>query len=422
MMQRFVPTACTGYSSTIPHNTKAEEDNQMADLDFILQAVTAANHGESIRSLLQLTKPTQIIVSVAFARTTGLDAIQERLKPLAEKTKFFVGIRNDITSIQAIKQLLALKLDLYAVDTGSRKVIFHPKLYLAANASNAIAIVGSANMTFNGLHNNIEVSTHMALDFAKNPADKTFVDTVVSAFDTMLSEHPKHVFKIKDEKHATLLFEEGRLADETVVIAPTSGSSVKKGERDDLTPMKLVRVNRPHPPKAKTAPAKATGSAKTATVKPVHAPNKPIKGTKYLVWESKPLKERDLNIPKGEKTNPTGSMGFKKGLYDDIDQHTYFFDEVFCKLDWKAAKPGSKKLRATAKFELVIKNISYGTFDLVVAHNTDTTTKSYKQGQFMTQIHWGAVKPLIAREDLLGRNLLLYRKDSTPPEFMIEID
>lgn len=396
----------------VPYSVEVEESNkQMADLDFILQAVTTANHAESIRSLLQLAKPTQIVVSVAFARTTGLDAIQEHLKPLAEKTKFFVGIRNGITSIQAIKQLLALKLDLYAVDTGSRKVIFHPKLYLAANASNAIAIVGSANMTFNGLHNNIEVSTHMALDFAKNPGDKTFVDTVVSAFDTMLAEHPKHVFKIKDEKHAIQLFEEGRLADETVVVAPSSGSSVKKGDRDNLAPMKLVRVNHPYPQKVKAASAKAA-----------LAPAKPIKGTKYLVWESKPLSERDLCIPKGENTNPTGSMGFKKGRYEDIDQRHYFYDEVFNGLAWSPKKPGSKTLRATARFELVIKNISYGVFDLTLSHKTDTESKSYKQNNFMTQIHWGNAKALIGKKDLLDRNLYLYRKDSTPPEFMIEID
>lgn len=394
----------------------------MADLNFILQAVTTANHADSIRTLLELPKPTQIVVSVAFARTSGLEAIQECIQPLAEKTKFFVGIRNDITSIQAIKQLLALKVDLYAVDTGSRQVIFHPKLYLAANASNAIAIVGSANMTFSGLHNNIEVSTRMALDFAKNPADKTFVDTVISAFDTMLAAHPKHVFKIKDERHATQLFEEGRLADETVVIAPTSGSSVRKGDRDDLAPMKLVRVNRPHPPKAKAGPAKAAAPAKATPAKAVPSPSKPIKGTKYLVWESKPLSERDLSIPKGNNTNPTGSMGFKKGLYDDIDQRHYFYDEVFNDLMWTPNKLGSKTLRATAKFELVIKNISYGVFDLILSHKTDTESESYKQSNFMTQIHWGDAKALIGKNDLLDRNLYLYRKDSTPPEFMIEID
>ena len=351
----------------------------MAELNFILQAVTTANHAQAIQTLLKLPKPTQIVVSVAFARTSGLEAIDASIKPVAAKTKFFVGIRNDITSIQAVKQLLALKLDLYAVDTGSRQIIFHPKLYLAANASNAIAIVGSANMTFSGLHNNIEVSTSMALDFAKNPADKTFVDTVVSAFDAMLAAHPKHVFKIRDEKHATQLFEEGRLSDETLVIAPTSGSSVRKGDRDDLAPMKLNRMNRPHPPKTKTVPAKAAVPAKSTSAKAVPPASKPIKGTKYLVWESKPLNERDLSIPKGKNTNPTGSMGFKKGLYDDIDQRHYFYDEVFNDLMWAPNRPSSKTLRATAKFELVIKNISYGVFDLTLSHKTDTESESYKQ-------------------------------------------
>jgi HKD family nuclease len=394
----------------------------MADLNLILQAVTTANHAESIRTLLAVPKPTQIVVSVAFARTTGLKAIQESIKPIAAKTKFFVGIRNDITSIQAIKLLLTLKLDLYAVDTGSRQVIFHPKLYLAANISNAIAIVGSANMTFSGLHNNIEVSTRMTLEFAKNPADKIFVDTVVEAFDAMLAAHPKHVFKIKDEKHATQLFEEGRLADETVVVAPTSSSSVRKGDRDDLAPMKLVRVNRPHPPKAKAAPAKGAVSDKSAPTKPVLAPAKPITGTKYLVWESKPLSERDLNIPRGKNTNATGLMGFKQGLYTNIDHRHYFYDEVFNGLAWKPYAPGSMKRQVTARFELVIKNISYGVFDLLVTHDTNTKSTSYYQGNIMTAVRWGATKPLIARPDLLRRNLYLYRKDSTPPEFMIEID
>lgn len=385
----------------------------MADLNFILQAVTDANHAESIRSLLELPKPTQILVSVAFVRSAGLEAIQDSIKPLAAKTKFFVGIRNDITSIQAIKQLLALGLDLYVVDTGTRHTIFHPKLYLAKSVTNAIAIVGSANMTFGGLHNNIEVSTRMALDLAKNPNDKLFVDAIVDAFNEMLTNHPNHVFKIKDEKHADQLFDEGRLADEAVIIAPSSGSSVRKGDRDELSPMKLVRVNRTRPKTSNTA---------TPVASATNPPAKPIKGTKYLVWESKPLSERDLSIPEGKKTNPTGSMGLKKGLYTSIDQRHYFYDEVFSDLPWVPDSAGSKTLRVTAKFELVIKNVSYGVFDLVLSHKTDKASASYKQSNFMTQLHWGAAKGLIAKKDLLGRNLYLYRKDGTPPEFMIEID
>jgi len=394
----------------------------MADLNFILQAVTKANHAESIRTLLQLPKPAQILVSVAFARTNGLDSIQDSIKPLAAKTKVFVGIRNDITSIQAIRQLLALKLDLYAVDTGSRRTIFHPKLYLAANAANAIAIIGSANMTFGGLHNNIEVSTRMTLDLAGNKADKEFVNNVVSAFDSMQASHPNHVFKIKDEKHAQKLFDEGRLADEEVVVAPATGSRVKKGERDDLSPMKLNKVFPPHSGKPKGTSTKPVASAKAAPAKTTPAPAPVAAGLKYLVWESKPLSERDLCIPTGANTAPTGSMGLKKGLYDHIDQRHYFYDKVFPDLAWKADKPGSKTLRAIATFELVIKNISYGQFDLLLSHKTDKNSATYKQKNFMTQVHWGDAKPLIAKNDLLGRSLYLYRKDTTPPEFMIEID
>jgi len=51
-----------------------------------------------------------------------------------------------------------------------------------------------------------------------------------------------------------------------------------------------------------------------------------------LIWESGKLTERDLNIPKGSNTNPTGSMLFKKGKTEDIDQRHYFRDTVFSAL------------------------------------------------------------------------------------------
>ncbi len=135
----------------------------MAELDFILQAVTTANHSDSIKNLL-LPNPNHILISVAFVREPGLEALEASITPHADKTKFFVGIRNDITSIQAIKRLLAMNVEVYVVDTGSRNTIFHPKLYYAGNEENAIVIIGSANLTFGGLHNNIEASTFIRLD------------------------------------------------------------------------------------------------------------------------------------------------------------------------------------------------------------------------------------------------------------------
>jgi HKD family nuclease len=395
----------------------------MAELDFILQAVTTSNHAEAIRALLGIPKPTQVLVSVGFVRESGLDAVEAAIKPLAAQVKFFVGIRNDITSIQAIKRLLAMKIELYAVDTGSRTTIFHPKLYFAASAKQAAVIVGSANLTFGGLHNNIEVSTLMKLDLTNAP-DKKFADLATNAFSEMLKKHPQHVFLIKDEKHADELFDSGRLADENVIPAPCPSSGVKKGERDDLPPMKLNRVSRPRVkisiPKPRV-PSKRPVPA-TASTRPTQPVFSALPVTKYLVWKSKALKERDLNIPTGAGTNPTGSMGLKKGALENIDHRHYFREEVFADLVWIPDAPPSKKERAQANVELVIKNLNYGVFTLKLSHKTDTESVTYKQRNFMTQIHWGDAKEHVAKRDLLGRILYLYRKDTTPPEFMIEID
>jgi len=391
----------------------------MAELDFILQAVTTANHAASIRELLRLPNPTQAVMSVAFAKEAGLEAVEAAIKPLAAKAKFFVGIRNGITSIQAVKRLLAMKVELYAVDTGSRHILFHPKLYFAANANQAAVIIGSANLTFGGLHNNIELSARVKLDFA-NAADNKFSDDVTNAFAEMLKKHPEHVFLVKDEKHADELFESGRLADETLIPAPSTISGVKKGERDNLPRMKLTRVVRP---RIKSAVAKPVAPLKPA-IAPAAATRvaRPLSVAKYLVWESRPLAERDLNIPSGAGTHATGSMGLKKGALANIDQRHYFRDQVFAHLRWTPDPPPKKWERAQAKFELVVKNLNYGLFALKLSHFTDKKSESYRQNNFMTHLHWGDAKKHVAKRDLLGRTLYRYRKDTDPPEFTIEID
>jgi HKD family nuclease len=388
----------------------------MAELDFILQAVTPANHAGAIRTILRLRKPTHVLVSVAYIWKRGLDAVEKSVKPIAGRARFFVGIRNGVTSVQAIKSLLAMNVKVYAVDTGSRIRIFHPKLYLAANAERADVIIGSANLTLGGLHNNIEASTHIKLDLS-NAADRAFANEAINGFADMRKKHPRHVFLIKNRRHADELFESGRLTDEEVIPAPWAVGGVKKGKRDTLPPMKLTRAIR--------SPIKglsASKPAKTATV-PVLLPALSSSSIgEYLVWESKALTERDLSIPSGPGTSPTGSMGLKKGAVKDIDQRHYFRDEVFAHLKWIRDRAPKKWERAQTKFRLVIKHLDYGVFNLKLSHNTNIRSRTYRQNNFMTQLHWGQAKKYVAKRDLLGRTLYLYRKDTSPPEFMIEID
>ena len=115
-------------------------------------------------------------------------------------------------------------------------------------------------------------------------------------------------------------------------------------------------------------------------------------------------------------------MLWKKGRMEGIDQRHYFRDQVFANMDWSvdASKPHYE--RAHIHVHIVIKGEYKGAFNLRISHNMNKQSASYKQNNSMTQVSWGEAKSLVAQSNLLGLTMTLYRKDSTPPEFMIEID
>jgi HKD family nuclease len=390
----------------------------MAHLELILQAATDSTHAAAIQALFERVGPDSVLISVAFVQAAGVEAIEEALRPLGAKSTFFVGIRNNITTIQGIKWLLALKAKVYAVDTATRGAIFHPKLYLAIEKSKAGLIIGSANLTFPGLHNNIEASAVVTLDMS-DKEDRKFVYDTERLFDELIQQHPKHVFEIKNDAEAEALFESGRLADELVVPAPPVVNGIRNGKRDTLPRMNLRRVARPR----LTAPLRKAVAKGGPQARPQLAAPVLPKDQFYLVWESKPLEERDLNIPKGRTTNITGSMSLDKGLLPaDVDHRHYFYDEVFHGLNWIPKKKQPHLRIAQANFEVIIKDINFGKHALTLSHNANTQTKSYKQNNAMTNLRWKPIKDLIRNRDLMGRTLSLYRKDARPPEFLIEID
>ena len=129
-----------------------------------------------------------------------------------------------------------------------------------------------------------------------------------------------------------------------------------------------------------------------------------------------------MNIPDGKNTNQTGSVNLDKGLLpDDVDQRHYFREEIFPTLTWGPSRTATVE-EAYAKFQLVVKGISYGEFDLRIAHTMGTTSKTYKQNNAVTRLSWGPMRDYIAKADLISRTLSLYRDKADPKRFVLEID
>ncbi len=135
----------------------------MAKKNFILQGFTPKTHARAVRELFDVPDIKRVILSVAFVSESGVQQIEAALRAHAAYVTVFAGVRNDITSHQGLTLLHGIGVKLYTVDTGSRMVIFHPKLYLVRGKTRARFVVGSANLTLGGLNNNIEAG--MLLDF-----------------------------------------------------------------------------------------------------------------------------------------------------------------------------------------------------------------------------------------------------------------
>lgn len=379
---------------------------------LLLQAITEASHHEAIKELLQKPTPKTFLGGVAFARVSGVEAIAPALGALGARARLFVGIRNDITSLQALERLLSLGVRTFVADTGTRARIFHPKVFVSEYEGYARLLLGSANLTNGGLFDNIEAGVLVRLDFSR-PEDKKISADAVAALSSLPTRFPDHVFEVTSPSAIAALVSEGRLADERVA-PPVPRRTASGGRRDSLRPIPLPIHRRP--PMIRSPRARATKTtAPTST--------KRLRRSELLrLWESRELTERDLNIPRGANTNRTGSMLWKKGALEGIDQRTYFRREVFGALNWRPDPRRAHIERAEADFQLVVKGVNYGTFKLTVSHDKRTTSKTYAQKNSVTYLHWGDARQFVAKPDLLGRRLVLYGRDVPSPQYLIEID
>ncbi len=393
----------------------------MATSDFIFQGFQPRSHASALERALKLKVIQHGILSAAFVNEGGVEILASHIAPVAKNLVVYAGIRNDITSRQGLEALLKLGVKLYAVDTGSRRLIFHPKIYLTRSKEAAHVIIGSANFTAGGLNNNIEGSVVLDLEMA-NAADAKLCKSIEDQFAALPGKYPKHVIHITGKDVLAKMHEEGRLLDESEV-EPPKPIAVKKGSGtgDGLERITLA---------LKPIWRKVKKPSKPATPKP--APKKEEEGEAVepsigvgfeFVWESKALTERDLTIPKDTATtHPTGSINLDKGtMAAEVDHRHYFRDEVFNALTWAATKSAAVEA-AHATFQLVIKGTNYGEFTLRISHTTSTDTTSYKQRNAMTRLSWGPIRKYVAQEEFIGRTVLLYRDTNDPTRFLLEID
>ncbi|MFA4934413.1 MAG: phospholipase D-like domain-containing protein [Candidatus Methanoperedens sp.] len=128
------------------------------------------NHEKNLLTELsaEISKSKDVKVAVAFLKYSGYDLIKENIFECLEnggEMEFLVGLDFNTTDAKAIKALQEIESDnpmlrcyCFSDTLKNDTPVFHPKLYLLNNGSQATVIVGSSNLTGGGLKNNIEVN------------------------------------------------------------------------------------------------------------------------------------------------------------------------------------------------------------------------------------------------------------------------
>lgn len=353
----------------------------------------------------------------AFATLSGVKGISKFISEAThlKNNLIVVGVNEKVTSKEALEEILRIENIKSYVFYANNNSIFHPKIYLFEGNQTSVLIIGSSNLTGRGLFTNIEASLQVTID-NNITKDKIII--------SQLKEYFKGIFDLTDENLKIISSE---LIDNLVRlgIVPTEAE-----QKENRAKSKKVSSKETDDFISKIFPKRAMAKipkefTKNLFQKEIQKVSKAFdKSLSELLWQSGKLTERDLNIPKNKNTNPTGSMYFKKGLTDEIDQRHYFREVVFKDLDWKNdLNPITSHYERTfASFRIIIKNVDFGVHELLINHNTRKDTKSYIQKNSMTSLSWGESKSIIAKDELIGCNASLYLDEEVSNIFTLVIE
>lgn len=390
----------------------------MAIAKYSLQRIDEGSFEDIVKDILKKTHSKAFYYS-AFLRKESVLELEELLKN-EENFSAVIGVRNGTTSFQGLEALKTTGVKLYVVDTGSAMTIFHAKSLLVVDEENnlAYAVFGSSNFTPGGFYRNIESNVYLELDL-NNEEDFTFYSDFISSHENLVenNNNSDNVLLISDVSSINDFLLDGRVVDETKHKIKTSVG--KSSISTDTIKLMKLQPTRKH--SAKTSNKKVQVTDSLAEERKFTIATDSLLGTVKEVWKSKPLKERDLSIPSKPGTNPTGSMLMKRGEYN-IDQQSYFYDEVFSNLKW-STQPSKKSYFqfADAKFHILIEGIEFGSYTLTLKYDERTDTTSYKQSQPNVSLSWGEAGSVIKNPNLLGKTMFLYRVEDKVDEYLIEI-
>jgi len=209
---------------------------------------------------------TELDIAVAWVRASGsrhlIPSLLDFLRR-GNRIRFVIGLDMEHTSKEGLESLLDLSsegdISVY-VHHNEASTIFHPKLYLFRNATDASLIVASNNITESGLYRNTEAG--LKVDF---PNDHETIVSALNALDSW-SDVTSGLAKLLDTPLLSSLEANGYVKTERALSQQRARSSASAASSNTRTKLFASVNTTPPPAPAGSASMSPAASSVSSTV------------------------------------------------------------------------------------------------------------------------------------------------------------
>ena len=309
--------------------------------------------------------------------------------------------------------------------------IFHPKIYLFEGNSKSVVIVGSSNLTTQGLFVNVEASLKLKIDHT-DTSDMAILAQVKHYYDGLYNLSDPNLSPLSDSVIQTLVAANivPTEPERRILYSKSEGASSLRAAVTGVFPRRalpaipaLFRNNGTGRAigTASAAIATTTTPAGTTPTAPAPVATAPAGAHGNLVWVRQRLPASSVQ-QFSQGTNPTGGLrlvqdGFTVGGRV-IDQTTYFRNIVFGGYLWAQISATPFVEVAVVPFDITIKGTNVGIFNLNIRHKPSGVAG---QGNYTTLISWGNAVSQITAQNLTNSRLELHAPTTVGGPFQILI-
>ena len=113
----------------------------MADFKYIMQGFQKdINFFDEIKEVLETEDYTSIWILTAFVNERAICNLMPSIKKSKADISFIIGIRNNVSTYQALKCLINMKVSVFVFDTARIESIFHAKVIVGSGTNSATYI------------------------------------------------------------------------------------------------------------------------------------------------------------------------------------------------------------------------------------------------------------------------------------------